>query len=129
ALRSGRDSTEPVAFSYEEDALIVKAFEDVRKGAPTDELLWEKDLAEAFVHRCHELGLDASAAHLVRRLINVRKSAPRYKKHGIKILPTIKRETHPSIVPKHAHVIEFALVKLRYRYGVSIDDILMDPFL
>ena len=25
------------------------------------------------------------------------------------------------------HVIEFALVRLRYRYGASIDDILLDP--
>jgi hypothetical protein len=30
-------------------------------------------------------------------------------------------------VPQVAHVIEFALVRLRYRFGASIDDILLDP--
>ena len=64
-----------------------------------------------------------------RRLLNVRKNSPRYRKHGIEISPTTKKEIHPSIVPEYAHVIEFALVKLRYRYGSSIDDILMDESL
>ena len=45
------------------------------------------------------------------------------------ISPTTKKIVHPSIVGEFAHVIEFALVKLRYRYGSSIDDILMDESL
>ncbi len=129
ALANDSDTREPVTFSYEQDAVLVRAFEDVRSGAPTDELLWNGDLANGFVQRCHQLGLKAPDAYLVRRLINVRKNAPRYKKHGIEIRPTSKKKLHPSIVPRYAHVIEFALVKLRYRYGVSIDDILMDPVL
>jgi hypothetical protein len=114
-------------FGYKEDAKVVEAFEAVRSGAPTDELLWNKDLARAFVAGCKRLKLKAPQAYLIRRLLNVRKNAPRYKEHGIEIDPTTKKDVHPSIVPRYAHVIEFALVKLRFRYGASIDDILMDP--
>ncbi len=112
---------------YAEDAKVVEAFETVRAGAPTDELLWNKDLVKAFVAESERLKLQAPHAYLIRRLINVRKNAPRYKEHGIEISPTTKKDVHPSIVPRYAHVIEFALVKLRFRYGASIDDILIDP--
>ena len=63
---------------------------------------------------------------LSRRLINIRKNKTRYQKHGIVLSPTTKKDPKPSVVPGYAHVIEFALVRLRYRYGVSIDDILLD---
>src|SRR5271157_2624126 len=113
-------------FSYPEDAVVVRAFEDVRQGAATDALLWNRELAEAFYERCKELGLSAPDALLGRRLITVRKNIRRYEKHGITISPAAKTEPHVSIVPQYAHVIEFVLVKLRYRYGASIDDILLD---
>lgn len=116
-------------FSYDQDRLVVQAFEDVREGASPDSILWDGALAERFYRRCRELGLDAPDAYLGRRLINVRKNSPRYKKHGIEIAPTTRSEPHPSIVPQYAHTIEFGLVKLRYRYGASIDDILIDPAL
>jgi hypothetical protein len=119
-------SGEATKFSYPEDAVVVRAFEDVRQGAATDALLWNRELAEAFYRRCNELGLKAPDALLGRRLITVRKNSPRYKKHGISIAPATKNEPHVSIVPQYAHVIEFVLVKLRYRYGASIDDILLD---
>src|SRR6266496_2687410 len=125
-----RDDPEQVLedpkFSYDEDRIVVRAFEDVRHGAAPDAILWNKELAQAFHRRCRELGLVAPDAYLGRRLINVRKNSPRYSEHGIEISPTTKTEPHPSIVPQYAHVIEFALVRLRYRYGVSIDDILLD---
>lgn len=73
--------------------------------------------------------MDAPGSYFMRRLINTRKNSPRYRAHGIEIRPATKKELHPSIVPDYAHVIEFALVKLRYRYGSSIDDILMDCLL
>ena len=114
-------------FSYNEDRLVVQAFEDVRQGAATDAILWDRSLARAFAQRCRQLGLEASDAFLNRRLINIRKNIRRYEQHGITIAPATKSETHPSIVPQYAHVIEFALVRLRYRYGASIDDILLDP--
>ena len=126
ALRGDRRSVDSAEFGYEQDAVVVHAFEDVRDGASTDELLWNKELSRSLVERCRELGLDAPRSYLTRRLINIRKNSPRYRKHGIVISPTTKKEIHPSIVPEYAHVIEFALVKLRYRYGSSIDDILMD---
>src|SRR6267142_5692645 len=127
ALKCDGASEAPVSFSYKEDAQVVEAFEAVRNGAPTDELLWNKSLARKFVKECRKLRLEAPDAYLIRRLINVRKNAPRYHQHGIEISPTTKKEVHPSIVPQFAHVIEFALVKIRYRYGASIDDVLIDP--
>jgi hypothetical protein len=113
-------------FSYPEDALVVRAFEDVRDGASTDALLWNRELAESFYKRCRELGLNAPDSLLGRRLITVRKNISRYEKHGITISPTTKNEPHASVVSQYAHVIEFVLVRMRYRYGVSIDDILLD---
>lgn len=119
-------STQVMKFSYPQDKLIVRAFEDVRQGAATDALLWNRDLAEAFYKKCNKLGLNAPDAFLGRRLITVRKNIRRYETHGITISPATKQEPHVSIVPQYAHVIEFVLVKLRYRYGASIDDILLD---
>jgi hypothetical protein len=119
-------STQVTTFSYSQDALVVQAFEDVRHGAATDALLWNRKLAEAFYKSCKRLGLKAPDAFLGRRLITVRKNIRRYEQHGITISPATKKEPHVSIVPQYAHVIEFVLVKLRYRYGASIDDILLD---
>ncbi len=129
ALRGERQSVQVPEFDYEQDAIVVQAFEDTREGAPTDELLWNKELARSLAEKCRQLGLDAPHSNLIRRLINVRKNSPRYRKHGIVISPTTKKVVHPSIVGEFAHVIEFALMKLRYRYGSSIDDILMDESL
>src|SRR5438874_692585 len=103
-------SGEAINFSYPEDAIVVRAFEDVRQGAATDALLWNRELAEAFYRRCKELGLDAPDTLLGRRLITVRKNIRRYEKHGISISPATKKEPHVSIVPQYAHVIEFVLV-------------------
>ena len=66
----------------------------------------------SFAKRCRQLGLDASDAFLNRRLLNIRKNIRWYEKHGISIPPATKSDTHPSIVPQYAHVIEFALVRL-----------------
>jgi hypothetical protein len=116
-------------FSYAEDKVAVQAFEAVRQGMAPDAILWNKELSRAFCQRCRELGLDAPDAFLARRLINVRKNKGRYEKHGIHILPATVSDPHHSVLPQFAHAIEFALVKLRFRYGASIDDILLDPFL
>jgi hypothetical protein len=69
----------------------------------------------------------ASDADLNRRLLNIRKNKARYSKHGIVIPPATKVTPHPSVVPRYAHVIEFSLARLHSRYGVSIDDILINP--
>ena len=127
ARQASNPSSATTRFSYNEDRLVVQAFEDVRQGAATDAILWNRSLARAFAERCRQLGLEATDAFLNRRLINIRKNIRRYEQHGITIAPATKSEAHPSIVPQYAHVIEFALVRLRYRYGASIDDILLDP--
>jgi hypothetical protein len=127
ARQSSHPSRETTHFSYDEDRLVVRAFEEVRQGAAPDAILWDRLLAKAFTRRCRELGLEAPDAFLNRRLINIRKNIRQYERHGISIAPSAKGKSHPSIVPRYAHVIEFALVRLRYRYGASIDDILLDP--
>src|SRR5262249_25414709 len=126
ALRGDGRSIEPPSFTYQQDALIVRAFEDVRAGASIDELLWNKELAASFAGRCRELGLEVPHSSLIRRLMIVRKHSARYREHGIVIRPATRKAIPPRILPVSAPVIEFALVKLRYRYGSSIDDILMD---
>ena len=116
-------------FTYDHDRVVVEAFEDVRQGAPPDAILWDRGLLRRFTERCRELGLDAPDPFLARRLINVRKNKARYAKHGIIITASAQQDRRPRIVPQYASVIEFALVKLRYRYGCSIDDILLDVHL
>ncbi len=132
ALRTRESSPEfnatsvKTEFTFAEDAVVVRAFEDVRQGASVDALLWDPKLAHAFYRRCRELELNAPDTLLARRLLAIRKNIRRYERHGIAISPTTKKKPHVSIVPRYAHIIEFVLMKLRYRYGASIDDILLD---
>ena len=112
--------------TLEDERLIVQAFEEIRDGAAPDRILWNKDLALKFEQRCRELGMRFSPTLLKKRLLNIRKNSPRYAERGIVISPTTKREPQKSVVWRYAHAIEFALVRLRYRYGASIDDILLD---
>jgi len=116
-----------VEFTYPMDALVVRAFEDVRDGWSPERVLWDLAFATRFQRRARQLGVHASAAQINRRLLTIRKSHPLYKAHGIVLSPTTQTNPQASIVPRYAHVIEFALVRLRCRYGVSIDDILLDP--
>lgn len=120
-----RDADE-TRFGYEDDRVVVQAFEDVRDGASTDALLWERSLLSRFTAQCRKLGLDAPPKLLNRRLINVRKNKVRYAKHGIVLSPTSRKETYCGIPSQYEPAIEFALVRHRYRYGASIDDILID---
>lgn len=113
-------------FGYEHDRVVACGFEDVRDGAAPDAILWDRNLSSQFNERCRELGLDAPNELLNRRLLNIRKNKARYERQGIILSPTTKKQPRPSIVPQYAHIIEFALVKLRYRFGASIDDILLD---
>jgi hypothetical protein len=127
ALQHGDSGLAPAAFSLKDDRLLARAFEKVRKGASADALLWDTDLAQRFVERCRELGLAFPAAALVHRVLYVRKHLKTYGKHGITLSPATRTEPQPSIAPQYAHVIEFALVRLRYRYGADIDTILAEP--
>lgn len=121
------DVTPAVAFSVEMERNIARAFEDVRGGRAPDAILWDKNLANRFYKRCRELDVLAPSAALGRRLIQIRKLPGRYAKYGIRLSPSVVTEPRPSIVWEHAHAIEYALVTLKYQYGSSIDDILIDP--
>ena len=114
-------------FTYDHDRVVLQAFEQIRDGASPDSILWDRRFQQQFNKRCRELGLDAPDALLNRRLLNIRKNKKRYEKHGIGLSATTKSDPHQSIVSEYAHIIEFALFRLRYRYGASIDDVLLDP--
>jgi hypothetical protein len=118
-----------VSFDLEADRLILQAFSDVSDGASTEGVIIDSSLASKFHSAARKLGVHASAADMNRRLFNIRKNPARYKRHGLEIPKATKSLPHPSIVPRYAHVIEFALTRLRYRYGATIDDILIDPAL
>lgn len=125
-----RPRPEPrVQLSLEDERSLVEAFEDVRGGRAPDRLLWDVELANRFHRKARSLGVHAPGKILTRRIINIRKNSTRYRKLGIEIQPSTVKEPHASIVSRYAHAVEFALVRLRYRYGASIDDVLMDPAL
>jgi hypothetical protein len=127
ALREASSELASKEFTIDQDRLVAVAFEEVRNGASVDALLWDTDLAQRFVQRCKGLGLAIPAVALVYRLLHIRKNSRKYARHGITLSPTTRKEPRQSIVPRYAHLIEFALVRLRYRYGASIDRILADP--
>lgn len=116
-----------VEFDYDMDRRVAAAFEAVRGGYSTDRILWDEKLARRFHLEAKKLGLHAPAAQLNRRLITIRKNPTRFRKHGIELSPFTVLDPQPSVVPQYAHVLEFSLVKLKFRYGASIDDILLDP--
>jgi len=127
ALREAESELASRRFTMDQDWLLVRAFEDVRKGASVDALLWDTSLARAFTERCRRLGLAMPAAALMHRLMHIRKNSKKYTMHGITLSPSTRKEPRQSILPQYAHVIEFVLVRLRYRTGASIDRILADP--
>ena len=115
--------------SEADDRLIAGAFTSMADGRPPDHLLWDMDFADLYVDRCRESGLALPPPLLKRRLLNIRKNAPRYRDKGIELPEATKKEELGKPPDRAVHAIEFALVRLRYRYGVSIDDILMDDLL
>lgn len=116
-----------VPFDLNSDQIVYKAFKRVYDGASAESVLLDKSLASKFHSESRKLGFHASAADMNRRLLNIRKNPSRYSKHGIVLPKATKVTPHASIVPQYAHIVEFALARLRLRYGVTIDDILIDP--
>ena len=116
----------PMEFTYDLDAKVAKAFEAVREGKAPERVLWDGELARRFHRLAKELGVHATTSQIDRRLLTIRKAPGRFRQHGIELSPSTVVDPKPSIVAEYAHVIEFALVKLKYRYGASIDDILLD---
>jgi len=118
-----------VVFDIDSDRKVFDAFVKVADGASAESVVLDKSFAAKFHSAARKAGFHASDADLNRRLINIRKNPARYKKSGL-ILPPVapdKVVPRPSIVPRYAHVIEFSLARLHSRYGVTIDDILIDP--
>jgi len=126
-LRYGYSEADEIHLSYDDDRRIAEAFESVRDGQAPDRLLWDTAFARRFHDACKVLGLSAPPAVLSRRVINIRKNKARYEKHGIVLAPSTAAEVHPSLVAHHAFAIEFALVRIRFKTGASIDDALLDP--
>lgn len=107
------------------DALIVRAFEDTRQGFSRDRLLVDLALTQAFNERCRNLGVKAPAAVINRRLMRIAKNPGKY---GVTLKRTTRKDPQkPSSAHFYAHAVEFALMRLKYRHGASIDDILIDP--
>lgn len=116
-----------VVFDVDADRKVYEAFLKVADGASAETVLLDQALVSKFHAAARKLGFHASAADLNRRLLNIRKNPARYKKHGLILPDSTNIVPHPSVVPQYAHVIEFSLARLRSRYGVTIDDILIDP--
>lgn len=116
-------------FTLQQERLIVQSFEKIRDGLPPEALLWDAAALARFVKTCQRAGLDFPQEELVRRLQAVRKNPTRYAKLGIRLKHTARREHFPTVLAAYAPVIEFSLVRLRYRYGCSIDEILIDSAL
>jgi hypothetical protein len=124
--RFGEKAPRP-RFTTRQDKLIARSFEKTRDGLPPDALLWDSNLLKRFVNACKDYDLSFSPPSLLRRLLCILKNPKKYSSLGIVLRPTTKKETYPSVLAEHAPVVEFSLVRLRYRYGASIDEILIDP--
>jgi hypothetical protein len=116
-------------FTLPQERLIAKSFEAVREGRPPDALLWDRALAAAFHQDCQRRGLDFSQEDLVRHLLCIRKNPRKFAQHGIVLAPTSQRDPIAGVMLEYVPAVEFALVRLRYLYGVSIDEILIQQSL
>lgn len=101
---------------------VARAFLDVRtkKGdrGSADLYIAEPQRNALFLKRCHELSLNASAYTLNKTLMNARKNGHLPKLGSVKT--SIDYEDF-------AFACEFAATELKYKIGVSIDDIICDP--
>jgi hypothetical protein len=113
-------------FTVQQERTLARSFERSRDGLPPDALLWNTQMRDTFVKTCKKNGLDFPPPDLVRRLLSIRKNPKRYSDLGIVLARTTKREEHTGLLTVYAPAIEFALVRLRYLHGCSIDEILID---
>jgi hypothetical protein len=112
-------------FTLSQERLIVKSFEAVREGRPPDALLWDSTLAATFHQECQRRGVDFRQEDVVRHLLCIRKNPRRFARHAIALAPTSHRDPIAGVMSEYAPAVEFALVRLRYLYGVSIDEVLI----
>jgi hypothetical protein len=103
----------------EEDVLVAKAFEETRSGLAPDVVLSNPPLKKKFIERCRQFGVEASSVAISRRLLGYRKSPI----PGIKLSETTaESDANPR---PYLHAAEFAYIQTKYRFGVSIDDLMV----
>jgi hypothetical protein len=111
-----------IEFTDTDDQVIAKAFERVRDGLSADRLLADPEHAIRFDRLCAQLGVKQPPAAINRRLLRLRKASG-----GGQLKPTSRREVFADLTEVLGPAVEFALAKVRVRYGASVDDVLADP--
>lgn len=111
-----------IALGPSADSLIERAFIETRQGFPIDRVLADPALTQQFLARCQQLGLNAPPTAINRRLFQFRKNSGLY---GVTIPRATKRSEHRDYSP-YLFAAEMAIVQMKYRFGASVDDILVD---
>ncbi|TWT55963.1 hypothetical protein [Allorhodopirellula solitaria] len=127
ALASYRDQSVSAYRPYANDLLssveiqrrVVVAFEKVRKGAPTDSLLFDEDLRTAFENACLNDGIQLSATQCRKVIFRIRKASDT----PVKLSETKFAIPTPQDAKDYLPVIESAVARIRYSSGQSIDEI------
>lgn len=113
---------EQITFAPQVDRLIVRAFEEYRKGLPLERVLADPILTAKTLKRAKQLGVAAKDHAVLLRLFRIRKSPVK----KIRLAnPTVRepKRNHSA----YAFAAEMAISLMRYRYGASVDDILAYP--
>ena len=76
-ILAARTEVDPVPM--EQNALLVKVFERVRKGYELDRVLADSDLSKKLVAEAHKTGIRADAVAINRRLQAIRKNSNFYR--------------------------------------------------
>ena len=110
---------EQIALAPRSEKLILRAFEETRKGYTLERVLADPLLTGKMLRRAKEHGVEAEDHAVILRLFRIRKSPKGQSRLGN---PT-------ATEPKRRHTIyepaaEISLSQMRYRYGASVDDIL-----
>lgn len=101
------------------NALIPRAFQEVRAGYSVDRVLADPALNARFIDKCQELGVGDLPAVINRMLCNLRK---RGQLRGIQS----KATSFPDL-EAYRFAAEMAVRYLERREGVTLDDIVCDP--
>ncbi|MBS0187921.1 MAG: hypothetical protein JSS51_07620 [Planctomycetes bacterium] len=106
----------------ENDQIIIRAFEKLRKGLSVDRFLCDPALSKRLQRECAGHGLVAPEPAINLRLLAIRKSAG----HG-----TLKQTDRPTaardIVERLGLGVEAAMRHIALRFGASVDDMLAHP--
>lgn len=84
-----------------------------------DRILADPKLAKRFIGKAKELGIDAPAALIKRRLLRLRKIG------GI-LSRTTQKDPQSTIDSHNVFAIEYGIVRIAHLYGATVDDILCE---